>query len=378
MFKKPYDCCGCSACFAVCPKNCIKMKLSDDGFYTPYFNAKCCVDCNMCVDVCPLKHPQTNNAVPLAYGAITKDSTIRHHSSSGGLFTVLANEVIKLNGVVFGAIFNEKFNVVHHKAETYDELKAFRGSKYVQCDTNNSFKEVKSLLENDRFVYFSGTPCQIAGLKAYLKKDYDKLITQDIICHSTPSVGIWNIYMNSKEKEYGGKLVNVNFRVKDKGIHGYKLLMKFDNGKTYTCDNTDPYISAFLSGYSSNSACYNCHFKNLSRISDFTLGDFWGVEKLFPSLDDGGGVSLMLLHTEKAKKLFETIKDDIIFVETDPEAALKKNQMASKAIAKPYGRERFFRYVRKLGIEEAMTKASKRGLLIRTYKKLRSFYKRTT
>lgn len=374
MFKVQKPCCGCSACVAICPKKCLEIKQDSKGFYVPAFDPTNCINCDLCVKVCPLnKEDNEKSTSEKAFGAVANDCEISETSSSGGLFTLLCNKVLEKNGVVFGAAFDENFNVYHKAAYSFEEAKAFRGSKYVQSNVGNCFKQVKELLENDRFVYFSGTPCQVAGLVSYLKKDYDKLITQDFICHSVPSPLIWDSYKAYRQEEFGGKITNVSFRAKEKDKKGYKLLLTFDNGKKYMGDGNDPYMKAFIEGLSSNSSCISCKFKGNNRYSDITLGDFWGVEDICEDFNDYNGVSLVLLHSEKALSLFEAIKKDVLFVVVSSDKVFNKNQMAVKSVYENPKRKVFLKHIKKKGFNKAYKKATKAGIkqkLKRTIKKL--------
>lgn len=358
MFKAQKMCCGCSACVASCPKSCLTLKQNTNGFYVPSFNPGSCIDCDLCLKVCPITKKEVHSAINKAYGAVTKDKNVSNLSSSGGLFSVFANTILEKNGVVFGAAFDKDFKVYHKAAYTYDDVKAFRGSKYVQSNIEDCFKQVKSLLDDDRYVYFSGTPCQIAGLISYLNKDYSKLITQDFICHSIPSPMVWDRFMTYKEKEFGGKIVYASFREKEEEQKGYKLKLLFDNGNTYIGDGNNPYTKAFIEGLSSNTACYNCKFKGDNRFSDITLGDFWGVEDICTDFKDYNGVSLILLHNEKALSLFDTVKNDITFVEVDSDKVFNNNQMAIKSVYFNPRRKTFFKTIKKKGFQTAYKKAT--------------------
>ncbi len=371
MFEIQKLCCGCSACVSVCPKDCLTLKRDSDGFYRPVFCADNCIDCDLCKRACPLLCQPKKNDNVLAYGAVAKDGDIRLSSSSGGVFTVLATEIINKGGVVFGAAFDKDFSVHHQAAFSVEEAKCFRGSKYVQSYMGNCYTQIKEMLDEDRWVYFSGTPCQVAGLISFLNKRYDKLITQDFICHSVPSPLVWDAYKAFRQAEAGGKITSVSFRAKEVGIKGYKLKIDFDNGESYTCGGDDPYTTAFIQGLSSQDSCYNCKFKGLHRVSDITLADFWGVEEQCPKLDSTDGTSLILLHSDKGKTLFDSVKEKISCVEANTNIIFDKNQMAIKSVYKSTNRKAFFKVLKNKGFEKAYKKATSEPIKV----KLKRFFK---
>ncbi len=376
MVKLQKNCCGCSACAAVCPRECITMQRDGHGFYRPVINTSLCTDCGLCKSICPQISSVADSEKQIdAYGAIAKDTAVKMASSSGGVFTLLSSRVIEKGGVVFGAAFDENLNVVHTEAANIEELGLFRGSKYVQSCIDDCFVKAKAYLESNRWVYFSGTPCQIAGLKAFLKKDYATLITQDLICHSTPSPLVWEEYLRFREKEAGGKAIKASFRYKEKDLYGYKLRIEFDNGKFHIKDGSDPYMMAFINGLSSQTACFDCRFKGLNRQSDVTLADFWGVEDLFPNIDKQGGVSLIFLHTEKGKALFNSIADQTITFKVDPLLAVKKNAMALKSPEPHKAGKKFLKSIKRKGFEKAYKHAVKPSIKTRVKIILRKFFK---
>ena len=320
------NCCGCFSCYNVCPKNCINMVVDNDGFIYPHVNEHFCINCNLCNKVCPMDNYNIPDNKPLAFGAINKDEKIRMFSSSGGVFFSLCKHIIQQNGVVFGAAFDDEFNVVHRSAETIDECKQFMGSKYIQSYIGNSYYKVKEFLNNKRIVLFSGTPCQIAGLVSFLgeMKDCKNLITQDIVCHSVPSQKKWEEYKQviSKDKQ----IISVQFRNKDTGWMSGSFLAKFSDGSEYKelYAKTD-YMSGFLRGDYSRPACYKCKFSRIERQSDITLGDFWGVEGLYPKMFDNKGTSLVLINTKRGKQLFRIISKDLRIKKVKIKYAVKYN-----------------------------------------------------
>lgn len=323
------SCTGCSACASVCPKNAISMVLDDAGFLHPSVDNNRCVDCKLCEKACPVLNNPAVSENTEAYGAYAKDSSLLNGSSSGAIFPILAKYILSRGGVVFGAAFDEDFTVKHIGIETVDELPKLCSSKYVQSEIGQTFREAKAALDAGRLVYFSGTPCQIAGLKAYLKKDYENLITQDLVCHSAPSPKVWEDYKQALEESHGGKMTEFSFRHKETGWEGYYIRAEFDNGSTFLQKaGENPYQRGFIKGLYSRPSCYTCAFKGVERCSDITLADFWGVKNILPEAYHPMGTSLVLLHSEKARKLFQEISSEIQSFSADANAALVFNQAA--------------------------------------------------
>lgn len=309
--KEKHNCCGCSACVQVCPKQCISMSADNEGFLYPQVDTAICIDCGLCEKVCPVIN-QNEPREPLAvYAAKNNNEDIRLKSSSGGIFTLLAEQIISEGGVVFGARFNEKWDVVHDYTETIEGLEPFRGSKYVQSIIGDNFKIAKQFLNNDRKVLFSGTPCQIAGLKRYLQKEYKNLLTIDIICHGVPSISIWGKYKNKVKKLASSScedfnqlttLNDVNFRDKANGWRHYMCTYSIVNVSSnqtnrLTFEHTkDPYMQLFLSNYSLRPSCYYCPAKAGKSLSNMTLGDCWGIKRMENSFDDNKGVGVCVIH----------------------------------------------------------------------------------
>ncbi len=353
MFKLPENCCGCGACAAACPKKCIDMKADGEGFLYPSLKERLCIDCGLCNKVCPISKPFGGDMAALAFGAVCLDDEIRMASSSGGVFSLIAEEIINNGGAVFGAAFNAELKVRHIMAEKLDALAAIRTSKYVQSVLGDCFIKAKQLLEEGRFVLFSGTACQIAGLKSFLGKDYDKLLTQDVFCLGVPSPALWEQY---KKEESGGKrIVSASFRHKLPEEKSYGLRLGFDDGSSITRRGGEcAYTKAFVGKYCLRESCYNCNFKGISRGIDITLADFWGADKLVPELDDGKGVSLVLIHSEKGKRAFEAIRSRLNIKQVDALSAVAENPMAIKSAYRPKNRDLFMRKYKKLGFERAL------------------------
>lgn len=349
-------CCGCHACYNICLKNAISMVEDELGFKYPVIDQKKCIDCGMCKNVCPALNSKEEEKDVKAYAAYNKNIDERINSSSGGIFILLAKEIIKRKGVVFGASFDKDFNVRHTYVEKEKDLKQFMGSKYTQSSIGDSYKKVKEFLDKNRYVLFSGTPCQIEGLKSYLKKDYDKLYTQDIVCHGVPSPKAWQKYLEYQKEKNNDSIKEVSFRSKDNGWASYKMNIKFNN-KEYKVDHSkDIYMKSFLSNICLRDSCYNCSFKKKYRNSDITLADYWGINKVHPEMDDKKGTSLVVVNSKKGKELFELIKNDIIYIETDLDIAIKNNASMIVSSNRPNNREEYINDIDKMNMEKLTKK----------------------
>ena len=351
------ECTGCYACYNVCPQNAITMDEDNYGFQYPTINKEKCINCALCEKICPVLHKEKVNNQPKAYACINKNENIRKQSSSGGIFTLLAEKILDLGGVVFGAQFDEDFNVIHSYVENKEDLYKFRGSKYVQSQIGASFKKVRQFLNEGRCVLFTGTPCQIEGLYSYLSKEYEKLYTQDIICHGIPSPKVWRKYIKSIEDAKKYKLTNANLRNKTTGWLTYSFKYQLENKKTYTeYSFENKYMQLFLKSIILRESCYNCHFKSKNRKSDITLADFWGIQNVVPKMFDNKGTSLVIVNSQKGNELFNKIKQDIKYIENDFEESIKYNPSMTKSTERPKSREEFFE---KLENEDLETLAEK-------------------
>ena len=354
-------CCGCTACVSICPKQCITMREDEEGFLYPMVDSSLCIDCNLCKKICPELHSKERREPLNVYAAKHKNEQVRLASSSGGIFTLLAERIIDENGVVFGARFNSNWNVIHDYTETKKGLTAFRGSKYVQSYMGNCYQKVKFFLQQGRKVMFTGTPCQIAGLKNYLRKDYDNLLTVDVVCHGVPSPKVWRIYLNEIARK-GGKnsvlfhpisekqeIKSINFRSKSTGWKKYSFALTLSETTADEEKNTvllssifteNPYMNAFLSNLSLRPSCYDCPAKSGKSGSDITIADFWGIEEVLPEFDDDKGISLILSYTEKGIYWLKGLNCE--YTKVDYQTAQKNNPFISTSVAKPINRNFFF------------------------------------
>ena len=372
------ECTGCHGCYNVCPKKCIDMNFDEEGFLYPSIDSSKCVECGLCEKVCPIIHTVEVENEPIAIGCYNKDEKIRMNSSSGGIFTLISKLVIQTGGVVFGAEFDENYNVRHNYVDNMEDLHKFRGSKYVQSTIGSSYYDAKQFLEQGRQVLFSGTPCQIAGLKRYLQKDYDNLICQDIVCHGVPSTYVWEHYKNFIAN--GRRISSVKFRDKSTGWKTYSLQIDFDDGSSYKdIGNENSYIKGFVRDFYLRPSCYECKYKTLHRESDITLADFWGIEANVPELDDNKGTSLIFINSDKGRIVFENIKKDIVFQNVDIKKAVTYNPSACKVSLYNKKRLSFYRKYKKIRfdllIDNLMKERMKKKIFIYMSNK-KSIFKR--
>lgn len=335
------DCMGCHSCMNICPVSCISMVSDIEGFLYPEVDNNLCVRCNKCVNVCPIINKRIIANTPNAYACINRDEGIRLDSSSGGIFTLIAEKIISEAGVVFGAMFNNEFELVHQYVDKIEDLSKLRGSKYVQSKINNAYKLAQNFLNSGRTVLFTGTPCQIAGLYSYLPRTYSNLLTIDFICHGVPSPRLWRKYIRFREDK--ADIDKINFRRKNNGWKQFSVSFIFkDNTEYRKIFKKDLYMRAFLRDICLRPSCYRCEFKTLNRQSDFTLGDFWGVGNILPEMDDDKGTSLVLVNSVEGNKIFDFLTPRMIFVKVNMDEAIKYNSPAIKSVPQNPKRQQFF------------------------------------
>lgn len=350
-------CCGCSACVERCPKKCIRLVEDNEWFMYPSVNQDLCIDCGLCDKVCPVINPPQKREPLSSQYAININDTDRLMSSSGGVFVSLARYVINNEGIIFGAVFESDFSkVIHTYTEDMDGVKPMMGSKYLQSDINSAYEHCKKCLKKGQLVLFTGTPCQIAGLKTFLGTDYSNLITVDFICHGVPSPGIWEKYLNEYKNFFQQDFIqNISFRDKTHGWHNYGVSVTLDStalscastnkGKIFTPHRENEYMRAFLNDLCLRPICYECPFKDGKSGSDLTLADFWGIENLYPEIDDDKGVSLVIVKTEKASELLN--KTGVNHKAIKTEEALRFNPAYMCSPALPKKRNLFFKLLNK-------------------------------
>jgi len=365
---KKENCSGCSACASVCPQDCIKMIADKEGFLYPHINEGQCIGCKLCDKICPINSisEKSTNKNIVAYAALSKQNDIREKSSSGGIFSLIAENVIKNSGVVFGASFDNEFNVVHKKIDNIEDLHELRGSKYVQSEIGKTFIEAERELKSGRLVLFSGAPCQISGFMSLLGKTYDNLITVDFICHGVPSPYLWNKYKEYSERVAKSKLNSVSFRCKEKGWKDFSMHFLFENNHCVLKSmHKDPYIQMFLKDLCLRPSCYNCKFKTKHRQSDITLADFWGIENVLPKMDDDKGTSLVVVNSEKGEGLFNDVKGNAIAEIVNLDDAIRFNSAMIRSVKKPVARDRFMSDLNRLSFPKLYKKYCKTKLKVK-------------
>lgn len=340
---KEFDCTGCTACYNSCPKAAIQMIEDAEGFKFPKIDTDKCVNCGLCELVCVPKNGYSKkNTYPIkVFAAKNRNLSERKESQSGGAFFVLAKFILSQNGVVYGAALDGDFIARHERADNKNDVKRFRGSKYVQSDLGDVFKQVKTDLKDGRYVLFSGTPCQIAGLKAYLgNTEYEKLYLIDLICHGVPSPKVWRDYLVWHSAQGNGKPSGISFRYKSRiikwGTH-YEAFYFRKRKKIYNI-----YAKLFYSHNILRKSCYSCKFSNLQRVSDISIGDYWGIENVNEAFRDEYGVSAILINSPKGEDLFEKVQSQFDHIETTVEQVIKKNPNLKKSTNRPKSRETFW------------------------------------
>ena len=316
--NRKQDCCGCTACQQICPVQCITMEPDEEGFLYPKINEDSCIRCDQCKTVCPILTPLLPAGETKTYVGYARNEEIRRQSSSVGIFSLAAQFVLKRGGVVFGAAFDDAFQVRHIGIESEKDLWRLRGSKYVQSSLDNTYPQVRQYLAAGRWVLFSGTACQIAGLKKYLGKAYDRLLTIDVLCHGVPSPKIWKLYLEEQERKHHGKITSIQFRDKRLGWKLYSIRILFADGGEYAVPFPDDiFMNMFLANIDLRPACHDCRFKEFPRVSDMTIGDCWGIENYMPEMDDDKGTSLFMVHSPKGERILEAIREDLAVKEAE-------------------------------------------------------------
>lgn len=319
-------CCGCTACENACPQKCIKMIEDREGFLYPQVDTQRCIDCHLCEKVCPVLNPVNLPQGELkTYVVRDKRKDILKNSTSGGVITSIMEYVLQQHGVVYGVIMDDDRVVKHIRIDDIDDpkLRMIPGSKYVESEIRGIFRQVKTDLDASRPVCFSGTPCQVAGLKAFLRKDFENLITVDVVCHGNPSPLFWKRYVAYQEKRYGSRITEAKFRSKTYGYHSGSMRLTFANGKKYVGSvRVNLFLKAFFEDLCSRPSCYDCAFKHAHRVSDLTIYDSWHAGELANLKDDDKGYTNVIIQSEKGWKLFNVISQCLDVYETDTEKAI--------------------------------------------------------
>lgn len=355
---KKEGCAGCTSCAQACPKHCIFLIQDQEGFLYPRVEMEGCINCNLCLKVCPSLNYTDYHPIIASYGGFTKDAELRKSSSSGGIFGTIAENVILENGIVFAVAMDDSCSKAEfYKVQTKEGLSSLRGAKYVQAYPLNVFVEIKEILGEGKKVLFAGTPCQVNGLMLFLhNKKYANLLTIDFICHGCPSPKLWKKYIDYLKKNNNSKISYFNFRAKEYGWRDYGLYYGDSKGDMYFSKKSeDPYMQLFLQNISLRPSCYKCAAKTF-RLSDLTIGDFWGVENIAPEYDDDKGISAIIIRSDKGQKAFEAVSNNIISFKCKYDDIAKYNYPEYKSVPLSKYRQKFFKDFDEMSIEELKKK----------------------
>lgn len=363
--KDKRDCCGCNACGDVCAHKAITFKTDHEGFWYPEVDKDKCTDCHLCEKVCPMLHiselKHNDFDTPKVYGCYHNDIVIRFDSTSGGLFSALAQEMYKQKGYVSGAIYTDTFDVVNFISNDKKDLKRLRSSKYLQSNAEGLYRRIKELLQAGEKVLACGSPCQMAALRSYLRKDYDNLLIVDFVCRATNSPKVFHKYLESLEARYGAKIVAIKDKNKDHGWHSLARKITFDDGQVYYGEShVDDYRRGYHMNVYERPSCYDCKFKGMPRMSDITLADFWGLDRVDPSMDKNLGTSLVLINSKKGETFFEHIKSKLVIKEYTLDQALYGNRFpimgGLMSYPKDINRDEFFADLDKMPFDQCSAK----------------------
>lgn len=349
-------CCGCTACYSACPKKCITMQEDTEGFLYPIVNKTECINCGLCEKVCPIISGFDVQKQLSAYAVQHNEESVLYGSAAGGAFSALAAVVLEQGGVAFGAAYDNKMKVYHTVAEKIEELFVFRSSKYVQSDQDDCFLKVKDYLDNGRYVVYSGTPCQISGLKNYLKKDYEKLLTVDLVCKGVASPKVLKQYVTLMEKKYNSRIVGMNFKRKTYGYHSSTMSVDFENGKSYSKGGiTDPMMRSFRANICLRPSCAQCNFKGEHRASDITIFDCWHYQNLTGKKDNDKGHTSVLVHSEKGRMYLKKAEKYILIDKIDAGKAIELDGiMVCNCVADHKKREAYMSILNEKGLLAAI------------------------
>lgn len=379
------QCCGCEACVQRCPKHCIALVEDAEGFLYPKVDASVCVDCGLCEKVCPVINQSAERQPQAVYAAINPDSDVRQLSSSGGIFSALADAVLSQGGVVFGVCWDKEWRLVFDYAETRDDLYRFRGSKYLQAHVGDAYIKAEQFLKSGRQVLFTGTACQIAGLKKYLRRDYDNLLAVDVICHGAPSPQVWKKYLGEQlsfiEQNRGSRyqIESINFRDKSVGWKNYNFSigLKGADGKVeyFTQPSSQNiFMRGFLRDFYLRPSCYSCPAKSGKSGSDITLGDFWGINQLKPDIDDDRGVSAVMVNTARGASWLGDLSLEQYSMSYDD--VCRYNSALVRSVACPPQRIKFFEHYGKESFFALVSDLCRISLVRRVINKIKAILSR--
>lgn len=370
--KNKADCCGCEACKNICPQKCITMKEDEEGFRYPIIDKEKCINCNLCEKVCPLKKEIQNKDLLKKtefLAAYNKDDEILKKSSSGGIFWLLAEWIFENNGIVYGVIQEDTYNVKFSRAENKNEAEKIRGSKYLQAEVNDIYSLVKADLENSKLVLFSGTPCQVAALYKFLNKEYSNLYTVDVVCHGVPSNAVYRKYIEFMEKQNNKKVTNIKWRDKVNGWGPNRITLYFDDNTTKTTiSRENPFQIGFLDNVYLRPSCYECKYAKLPRIADISLADFWGYDKELLKNNNNKGLSIIVVSSNKGNTLLKNIEKNIIYHEVEEEYVKSKSRHVYIHPIKNKRRTNFFEDFNKMSFDNLAKKYMKKTSVIKKIK----------
>lgn len=368
-------CTGCRACEQICPTKCIEMVNDKEGFAYPIKDEKKCIHCNLCKKVCPILNKiEKNEEEPEVYALRNKDENVVLNSSSGGAFTSIMQSFCDNNTVIFGVKFDENLKVVHDYVYDIKDTDIFKKSKYVQSNIGNTYKKAKEFLNQGKKVLFTGTPCQIAGLKKYLNKEYEHLLLVDLICHGVPSQKIFDKYIEEVKSKYKKDIKSINFRektYKNNIWNSKNIKIKLENNKDIIENSVD---SPFLRGYHCNlflrPSCENCTFANPNRFSDITIADCWGIEKLNKDMNVHEGQSMIVANSKKGKEIIEKIKLNSELIKLNLDFAIENNRQFREPIKFNKHRDEFFENIDKYKFSKLINMYIKKHVLKRKISKI--------
>jgi coenzyme F420-reducing hydrogenase beta subunit len=362
QIKCKEDCVGCGACHDICPKSAISFVTDEEGFWYPIVDADKCVDCGLCDKVCPIINSEelnkTNIDQPIVFSAYNSNPEVRFLSTTGGIYSALAEKMFEQGGYIGGAVWTENLQVKHIVSNKPEDLLRLRGSKYLQSDSTGLFKEIKGLLIKGEKVLVCGCPCQMAALRAFLQKEYENLIVVDFICCSINSPKVFKEYIKSMETEYGSKVINYHPKNKEYGgWHNFAFKATFADGQIYVKRRTeDDFTHCFIGSHvAARPSCFECHYKSVPRVADITIADFWGIEKVNPEMDSPHGTSVVLLNNEKGRLFFNLLGNKVITNNQTLEEAKAGNANLYKSIQElNLERDKFYYILNTNGFKAAM------------------------
>ena len=348
------ECAICGACINACPVDAISLDKVHLDFRYPQINEDICIHCSQCEKACPIlgNKGKPDEGYPVAFAAKSENAPMRMRSSSGGVFYELADQMIRDGGYVCGAVFDDEFHVEHILSDAKEDILRMMGSKYAQSDVGYCYREVKDVLEKGCKVLFSGCPCQVAGLRTFLGKEYPNLLLVELICHGIPSDHMLQTYIGMQERKYGARLTRMEFRNKKKGWHNSSVRMEFGHHRTYSKPiAADAYMNGFLGGVTLKPTCYQCHFRNFTAGSDIILGDFWGAEVELPE-DDNKGISAILVNSGKGMDIID--RCNLALTPANVETVIRYNKNLLCSAAPSPQRSSFYASADTNGLEEAI------------------------